>query len=325
MTRSATLRSLAKINLALRVLHRRPDGYHELRTVFQTISLADRLEIEYQPARRTSITLEDPLAIPDNLAIRAARAVVSALGLNARIRMRLAKRIPLGAGLGGGSSDAAAVLLALPVLAGRSLPPESLARLAAGLGSDVPFFLTGGAALGLGRGEEIYPLPDLSPEPLLVVSPGFPIGTREAYQSLGRGLTFAGSSRYISNFRRFVGALGEGRSAAAASALSANDFESVVFRKHPLLKVLAGKLSKAGAAGVRMTGSGSAIWAVFRSRQERARANTSWEQDRALRPFQAMAAALVSRRAYRRLWRYQLREHLDQQSDLWPPRSRYER
>ena len=119
MIRRATIKSLAKINLDLRVLHQRPDGFHELRTVFQTISLADTIDIEYEPARRTEISLDDPLAIPGNLVVKAAQAVLDALKIHARVHFRLRKKIPMGGGLGGGSSNAAAVLLALPVLAGR--------------------------------------------------------------------------------------------------------------------------------------------------------------------------------------------------------------
>src|SRR5437016_4592907 len=121
MPRPVKLLSVAKINLDLRVLHQRPDGFHELRTVFQTISLADTIEIEYEPSRRTELTLDDELAIPDNLVLRAARAALEAMRVHARVRFRLRKRIPMGGGLGGGSSNAASVLLALPVLAGRKL------------------------------------------------------------------------------------------------------------------------------------------------------------------------------------------------------------
>src|SRR5437763_9101355 len=141
--RKAALRSLAKINLNLRVLHKRADGFHELRTVFQTISLADRLDIEYEPALRSEILLDDPLAIPDNLVARAAEG----LKIRGRIRIRLRKHIPMGAGLGGGSSNAAAILLALPVLSGNWVGFEKQRELAAELGSDVPFFLEGGGAL----------------------------------------------------------------------------------------------------------------------------------------------------------------------------------
>src|SRR5437773_2208639 len=105
MTRSVRLKSLAKVNLDLRVLHKRADGFHELRTVLQTVSLADTIEIEYQAARRTTLDLEDSLAIPDNLVLRAARAVLDAMKVHARIRFRLQKRIPMGGGLGGGSSN----------------------------------------------------------------------------------------------------------------------------------------------------------------------------------------------------------------------------
>ncbi len=120
MTRRVTLRSLAKINLDLRVLHQNPDGFHELRTVFQTISLADTIEVEFEKSRRTELSIDDPDAIPDNLILRAAKAVLEAMGIAARVHFRLTKRIPMGGGLGGGSSNAAAVLLALPVLGGAS-------------------------------------------------------------------------------------------------------------------------------------------------------------------------------------------------------------
>src|SRR6202161_149846 len=117
--RYARLRALAKLNLDLRVLGKRPDGYHELRTIFQTISLADAIDLSFTPAPRTSIALDDALAIPDNLAVRAAQLAMDFMRATGRVEIRLTKRIPMGAGLGGGSSDAAAILLALPVLAGR--------------------------------------------------------------------------------------------------------------------------------------------------------------------------------------------------------------
>src|SRR5262249_27096959 len=118
MTRRARLKSLAKLNLDLRVLYKRADGFHELRTVFQTISLGDTIEIEYEVARKTELGIDDPQAIPDNLILRAAGAVLDELRLHARVSFRLRKQIPMGGGLGGGSSNAATVLLALPVLAG---------------------------------------------------------------------------------------------------------------------------------------------------------------------------------------------------------------
>ena len=185
--KSVKLRSLAKINLDLRILNKRSDGFHELRTVFQTISLSDTIEIEYEKARRTELTIEGSIDIPDNLILRAAQTYLDAAKLHARVHFRLTKKIPMGGGLGGGSSDAAAVLLALPVLAGKRVDTE---QIAATLGSDVPFFLHGGTMLGLSRGEELYPLSDLAEEPILLVSSGLHVATGPAYAALGRGLTF---------------------------------------------------------------------------------------------------------------------------------------
>ena len=326
MTRRVRLRSLAKVNLDLRVLHKRADGFHELRTVFQTISLADTLVIEYQPARRTVLELDDPLAIPDNLVLRAARAALDVMKVHARVRFRLQKRIPMGGGLGGGSSNAAAVLLALPVLAARRIPFDRLQDLGTELGSDVPFFLTGGTAVAIGRGTEYYGLPDVSAEPMLVVASGIHVATGRAYQALGRSLTSPDLSRKINDFRLFVRTLGDLRSARAASTLSANDFESAVFSQQPLLKKMWGRLRE-HAAGARMTGSGSALFAVFGSKAERDLAAKTLEGDRVFKDCRVIPASLVSGTSYRRLWRRQLAEHTEQPRTtdelIWPPHSRH--
>jgi 4-diphosphocytidyl-2-C-methyl-D-erythritol kinase len=326
--RRATIKSLAKINLDLRVLNQRSDGFHELRTVFHTISLADTIDIEYEPARRTDISLDDPLAIPGNLVLKAAEAVLDALKIHARVHFRLRKKIPMGGGLGGGSSNAAAVLLALPVLAGRSV---AVAEIAADLGSDVPFFLTGGSAVGIGRGTEVFELPELKPEPMLLVLPGFHVATANAYQALGRGLTASDSSSRISGFQAFVRVLASGHSAGAASPFSANDFEAVVFRQFPQLQTIERKLSKLGMSGarpgVRMTGSGSAIFAIFGSRPERDRAEAMLKGDRVLGRYLVMPAELVNRGSYQKLWRRQLGQFLSDKigadQNLWPLHSRY--
>ncbi len=317
--KSVKLRSLAKINLDLRILHKRDDGFHELRTVFQTIALADAIEIDYEKSRRTDLTIEGSVDIPNNLILRAARAYLDAARLNARIHFRLTKKIPMGGGLGGGSSNAAAALLALPVLADKSVDME---KIATELGSDVPFFLDGGTALGLSRGEELYSLPDLIEEPILLIFTGLHVATGPAYAALGRGLTFMGSSTKINGFREFVRALSTRRRATLASALSENDFEEVVFRQFPKLKTILGKLSKLGAAGARMTGSGSAIFGLFHSVEARERARKVLDRESGL---QVTPSRLVSRRGYQRLWRRQLRDHVVPGEDLWPPRSRYER
>jgi 4-diphosphocytidyl-2-C-methyl-D-erythritol kinase len=322
--KSVKLKALAKINLDLRVLQKRPDGFHELRTVFQTISLADSIEIDYEPARRTEITLDGNVDIPDNLIVRAAEAVLQAIKTRARIRFRLNKIIPMGGGLGGGSSDAAAVLLALPVLAGKPAPVHEIA---ATLGSDVPFFLEGGTAVAVGRGTELYSLPDVAEQPILLAASGVHVATGPAYQALNRGLTFTGSLCSINSFQAFVRALRDVRRADLACAFSENDFEAVVFRQFPKLKTMRGKLSKLGSA--RMTGSGSAIFSIYASAEERERARQSLDGDRlSRRLFEGcglLPARLVSRRTYQRLWLRQLAEHLDPQKNLWPPRSRYAR
>jgi 4-diphosphocytidyl-2-C-methyl-D-erythritol kinase len=326
MMRRVRLRSLAKVNLDLRVLHKRADGFHELRTVFQTISLADTLTIEYEPARRTVLELDDPLAISDNLVLRAARAALDAMNTHARVRLQLQKRIPMGGGLGGGSSNAAAVLLALPVLSARRIPFDQLLELGAELGSDVPFFLTGGTAVAIGRGTEFYGLPDVAPEPMLVVASGIHVATGQAYAALGRSLTSPDFSRKISDFRLFVRTLGDLRSARAASTLSANDFESAVFSQQPLLKKMWVRLRK-HEAGARMTGSGSALFAFFGSKGERDLAAKTIKGDGVFEDCRVIPANLVSGSSYRRLWRRQLAEHIEQPRStrelIWPPHSRH--
>src|SRR5437016_1542187 len=182
------VRSLAKINLDLRVLHKRSDGFHELRTTFQTVSLADTIEMEYHRGR-TRIDINSNLNIPDNIIVHAAHSVLKATRSTGRIGFVLKKRIPLGGGLGGGSSNAAAVLLALPWLLRKWVPFEKLMELAAELGSDVPFFLMGGTAVGLGRGTELYPLPDIQNLPALLIAPGIHVSTPDAYLELRRRLT----------------------------------------------------------------------------------------------------------------------------------------
>jgi 4-diphosphocytidyl-2-C-methyl-D-erythritol kinase len=228
----------------------------------------------------------------------------------------------MGGGLGGGSSNAAAVLLALPVLAGKWVPMDRLMWIAHELGSDVPFFLQGGTQLGLGRGGELYPQADIHGAPILLVSPAVHVATGPAYAALDRSLTFTGLSSSINGFQAFVRALGDGRSAMAASAFSANDFETVVFKQHPQIRKIAARLRNFSPS-VRMSGSGSTIFAIFDSEQDRTLAVKGLSGDRVFRDCRLIEAELVSRRGYQRLWRRQLSEHLDPSEVLWPPRSRY--
>ena len=307
------VRALAKINLDLRVLGKRPDGFHELRTIFQTISLADTIDIAFTPGRKTAIEVEDNLGIPDNLAARAARLALDAMRVTGRVEMRIHKRIPMGAGLGGGSSDAAAVLLALPVLAGRRVELPELCRLAEQLGSDVPFFLLGGRAVGIGRGSELFPLPDEPPLAGLLVVPAVHVSTSEAYRRLSPRLTSESQQNKIFSFQSQTWNRG-GREPAC------NDFEAVVFRQHRGLAVLKKRLIEAGASLAMMTGSGSGVFGLFHTRQEATLALESLKGPGMPGPY---VVSLVSRQRYRSLWWRALKEHITQTT--WPPQSRYPR
>jgi len=309
-SRRASVRALAKINLDLRVLGKRPDGFHEIRTVFQTISLADRLDLEFTPARSTAIELTANVSIDDNLATRAARLCLGEMKRTGRLRMRLEKKIPMGAGLGGGSSDAAAVLLALPPLAGGVIPLSRLMALGRELGSDVPFFLLGGRAAAAGRGTEIYPLPDLTSAPALVIAPDIHVSTASAYRSLNRGeLTTELLQNNIDSFLAHVWSRGFGR--------GVNDFEEAVFREHPRLGTLKRKLTKVGADPAMLSGSGSSLFGIFSGRTQRDRAIQSFRRET------VFPVSLVSRARYQSSWRRWMAAHGIESE--WPLRSRYAR
>jgi 4-diphosphocytidyl-2-C-methyl-D-erythritol kinase len=308
---TARVPAYAKLNLGLRVLYKRPDGYHEIRTVFQTISLADRLDVSFSPARTTRIVINGTPEILDNLIERAAHLVLEALSIQGDVLFYLKKNIPTGAGLGGGSSDAAAVLLALPVLAGKALAGDRLHAIAMQLGSDVPFFLHGGTALGLGRGEELYPLPELPAARGLLVAPAIHSSTAEAYRDLSARLTSIPLQNKLNSFQQEIwrSAAGEG------IGVGDNDFEEVVFARHPGLKRIKEQLLRFGAKPAAMTGSGSAIFGMFAEAKKLERAHS-------LFPNQAVfPISFISRAQYRSAWRRALKLHVE--GTLWPPRSRY--
>ena len=308
--RSARVRALAKVNLELRVLARRSDGYHELRTVFQTISLADTIDIAFTPARRTAISVTADVEIPDgNIMERAAALALEAMRTAGRVEMRLRKRIPMGAGLGGGSSDAAAVLLALPVLAGKTLAPAKLMDVAAALGSDVPFFLLGGAAVGIGRGTELFPLPDGRPLSGVLVSPGIHISTAGAYARLNSRLTSESQQNKMVTFQSRVWDGGVSRAAC-------NDFETVAVEQHGIIGAIEKRMLRAGASMALMTGSGSAVYGLFPSSAQASEVFRSFRKEKAFR------FSLVSRARYRAMWWRTLEEHIT--AKVWPPRSRKE-
>jgi len=315
--RTARLLAFAKVNLDLRVLYRRADNYHELRTIFQTISLADRIQVAFTPARKTGIAVRGNVEIGDNLMARAAEACLGAMRLTGLVEFDLYKRIPMGAGLGGGSSDAAAVLLALPVLAGQPLDWPTLLELGSELGSDVPFFLLGGTAVALGRGTELYPLPDHPPARGLVVAPEVHVSTADAYRRLSTELTSESQQNKIVSFQSSVWRGSVPQPGAAESSSGQNDFETVVFSRHPELKLIKQRLLKSGARPALMSGSGSAIFGLFPEREKLHRAIQS------LRGERIFPITLVSRGKYRSEWWKRLRAHTKE--NLWPPQSRYVR
>ena len=258
--KSVSLKAYAKINLGLAVLGRRADGFHELRTVYQTVGLADHLEVHLAAGRR-AVEIETSgfaaPAGPDNLAVRAAAALLDELGLRARVLLILRKRIPPGSGLGGASSDAAAVLRAILRLSGKPLLPERLFHLAAALGSDVPFFLVGGRALGAGRGEEVYALPEEPRRHCVLFFPGQGMETAEAYRLLRRPRLTPSSA--TPTIELFCSRVSEGLSNGLE-----NDFEPVVFRKFPELARVKQAFLRCGAETASLSGSGSAVFALFR-------------------------------------------------------------
>ncbi len=284
-------RAHAKINLGLEVLGRRSDGYHEVRTVLQTIGLCDTLEVT--PARE-SITLEcsDP-KLPsgeENIVMKAARMLRDASGVHAGAKIRLAKRIPVQAGLGGGSSDGAVALLALSRLWNLPLDRERLLPLAERLGSDVPFFFYGGTAFAAGRGEEVYPLPDAPACHVVVAWPQSGMATNEAYRLLDGKLT---ASRDAHRIQTIVGDV-VGRRLAQRSFF--NRFEEVAAHGEMAseAKRTRDALLSAGAMSALMAGSGSA-WAGFFPGREEAQEGAKKVAREGLG---AAATATLDRKAY---------------------------
>ncbi|MGQ9897399.1 MAG: 4-(cytidine 5'-diphospho)-2-C-methyl-D-erythritol kinase [Acidobacteriota bacterium] len=278
--------SFAKINLSLEVIGRRPDGYHELRTVFQTIHLYDLLEIDITDEPSITMTCDEPTLACDerNLVVRAAQELQIATGVRQGARLHLRKRIPMQAGLGGGSSNAAVTLLALQQLWGVSLPAADCQRLAAALGADVPFFLTGGTALGLGRGDAITPLPEVNLPFIVVVNPGLTIPTRMVFQRLNVGLTD------METVRKLTACLPSQIDWLATG----NDLEATVFEAFPLVREVRDRLSAFGAEVARMSGSGSTVFGIF----EEAQAGEAARQACLEAGWQAWWVSSVSREGY---------------------------
>jgi 4-diphosphocytidyl-2-C-methyl-D-erythritol kinase len=258
-----TLRSYAKINLGLHILGKRTDGFHEIRTVFQSITLHDQIEISLASERGISFESDcPPLNSQDNLVLKAIHLFGKRVELPPGLRIRLQKRIPIGAGLGGGSSNAATTLLGLQRLLETRLPLGHLFEICGELGSDVPFFLVGGTALGLGRGSEIYPLEEWTENSLLLVVPPFSVATPDAYARASLTLTKRVDKSMIPVF--CFGYL----ESLSSRFVQQNDFELVVFERQAELRELRWQLVQLGARQVELTGSGAALYALFDSSQD---------------------------------------------------------
>jgi 4-diphosphocytidyl-2-C-methyl-D-erythritol kinase len=262
--RRLTVRARAKVNLGLEVLGRRADGYHELSTLLTAIDLADRVTIEITDRDRSgapiALTCDAPGVPPgpDNLAWRAAEAVRHEVGDVPPVRIHLAKVIPVAAGLGGGSADAAAVVAGLDRLWGVGLSRARRQALATRLGMDVPFFLGAGAALGTGRGERLVAVAAPAPLPLVLVNPGFPLATRDVYGRLQPADFTDGRA-----VRGLVAALPDSPRAVAARLV--NGLEAGAARLWPGLAEVKDALLGAGALGAVMSGSGPTVVGVAAS------------------------------------------------------------
>ena len=304
---AVTVRSFAKINLGLGIGALRPDGFHELRTVYQTIALHDVIRVSVGRGSGIEICCEDSRVPKDesNTCYRIVERAMVALRAHGRVVIEIEKRLPVQGGLGGASANAVAALLGLERALKKELPGPERLRIAAEVGSDLPLFLVGGTVLGVGRGEEVYPLPDLPAMSCVIATPEIGVSTPKAFADwdlfvsrelqVTRKLTLPPASDRMVEFGRVLSAWLGGQSQAKyrsgkASASSGvpvskgrgragnplldlvrtgieNDFERVVFPKYPELRQVNGVLMRAGAVYTSLSGSGSATYGLFASRE----------------------------------------------------------
>jgi 4-diphosphocytidyl-2-C-methyl-D-erythritol kinase len=266
VTTAVRLPALAKINLFLRVLSRDDEGYHGLETLLCLISLGDILTAERRDGNGVTIDVVGSAVGPDedNLAVRAATRVLHATGNRFAVHLRLEKRIAIRAGLGGGSSDAAAALHAVNSLAGNVVPRHELLQFAAQLGSDVPFFMTGAPlALAWNRGERMIRLPPLPPSPALLVTPDVPIATPEAFAWIDQSRTAATRRGAVALDLAALSQWGD------IGRMAGNDFESPVFGRHSQIRAAFEALVATRPLVCRMSGSGSTLFGIYRSARDR--------------------------------------------------------
>jgi 4-diphosphocytidyl-2-C-methyl-D-erythritol kinase len=339
-----TVRSFAKINLGLRIGALRPDGFHDLRTVYQTIALHDVVRVEVGRGSGIEIRCADPRVPKDesNTCCRIVERAMAALRARGRVIVEIEKRLPVQGGLGGASSNAVAALLALERAVKKSLSGAEGLRIAAEVGSDLPLFLVGGTVLGAGRGEEVYPLPDLPATPCVIATPNIGVSTPKAFADwdalvaavqradssadpppLGMtsprsvsNLTIADPSDRITKFGRVItawlsgsqtksgkfysGVPASGRGRAETPLLDLvrtgieNDFEQVVFPQYPELREVKRVLERAEAFYASLSGSGSATYGLFGSREGAEKAAAKLRKD----GIPALATATLTRPQY---------------------------
>jgi len=314
---ATSVRSFAKINLGLKIGPLREDGFHELRTIYQTVALSDQVRVDVSKGLGIEIACKDP-RVPDdesNTCWRVADRILRSLKVRSKVRITIEKRLPVQGGLGAASSNAVATMLALEKELKQPLSPEERLRIASEVGSDLPLFLVGGTVLGTGRGEQVYPLEDLPSFDCVIATPEVGVSTPAAFaewdkkwpakstgsrstvaKSTGVQLTDPNSSDRISTFSRTIyewlngsftptGVPGKGRDRAEALLLDLvrtgieNDFESVVFPKYPAIREVKRALERSGAKYVSLSGSGSAVFGLFADQESANQAVKKLEQN----------------------------------------------
>jgi 4-diphosphocytidyl-2-C-methyl-D-erythritol kinase len=304
------VRSFAKINLGLCIGAARADGFHQLLTVYQTIGLHDVIRVSVGRGSGIEIQCTDPRVPKDasNTCYRIIEKAMQALRGKGRVVIDIEKRLPVQGGLGGASSNAVAALLGLERVLKKSLAAEERLRIAAEVGSDIPLFLVGGTVLGVGRGEQVYPLEDLRATACVVVTPEMGVSTPKAFAEWDRKLTMPGASARMVELGRGLSAwLSESYSGAPfrrgraenpllelVRAGIKNDFEQVVFPEYPELSEGKRALERAGAKYASLSGSGSTLYGLFASK-EAARAAAARLQKQG---WAAQATVTLTRRAY---------------------------
>jgi 4-diphosphocytidyl-2-C-methyl-D-erythritol kinase len=314
---ATSVRSFAKINLGLKIGPLREDGFHELRTIYQTVALSDQVRVDVSKGVGIEIACKDP-RVPDdesNTCWRVADRILRSLKVRSKIRITIEKRLPVQGGLGAASSNAVATILALEKELKQPLAPEERLRIASEVGSDLPLFLVGGTVLGTGRGEQVYPLEDLPSFHCVIATPDVGVSTPAAFADWDKKwatkstvakltdikltdikLTDRESSDRINTFSRTIyewlngsftptGVPGKGRDRAEALLLDLvrtgieNDFESVVFPKYPAIREVKRALERSGAKYVSLSGSGSAVFGLFADQESANQAVKKLEQN----------------------------------------------